>query len=89
MTFDKPSPKEGEGKKHQARAEAPTPATPSEPARGLGLIGVGTILASMVLSGFLLGYWADVWLDTRPLFMLLFAGLGFVGGILKVHKLLA
>ena len=75
--------------KDEARPQAPPSAAPAKPARGLGLIGVGTILASMIASGFLLGYWVDVWLDTRPLFMLLFAGLGFVGGILKVHKLLA
>ena len=60
------------------------PATPS----GLGLIGVGAIFASMVLSGFLLGYWTDIWLDTRPVFMLIFAGLGLIGGLLKVYKLL-
>ena len=48
------------------------------------LIGVGTILSSMVLSGFLLGYWVDDWLDTKPVFMLLFAGLGFVGGAIRV-----
>ncbi len=52
------------------------------------LIGTGTLLASMVLSGFLLGYWTDVWLDTKPAFMLVFGGFGLVGGILKVHRLL-
>ncbi len=55
---------------------------------GLLLIGVGTILTSMVLAGFLLGYVLDVWLDTRPVFMVLLCGLGFIGGILKVYKLL-
>jgi len=40
------------------------------------------------LSGLLLGYWTDAWLDTRPLFMLLFAGLGLIGGLMKVHRLL-
>ncbi len=63
---------------------APDSSKPS----GLALIGTGTILASMVLSGFLLGYWMDVWLDTKPAFMLVFGGLGLVGGILKVHRLL-
>ena len=52
------------------------------------LIGVGTILSSMVLGGFLLGYWVDGWFDTKPIFMLLFAGLGFVGGTIRVYKLL-
>ena len=86
MTTDKSSPEERA--KNEARPKATVPAAHARPARGLGLIGVGTILASMVLSGFILGYWADVWLATGPLFMLLFAGLGFVGGILKIHKLL-
>ena len=53
------------------------------------LLGVGTILTSMVLSGFLLGYWVDAWLDTQPVFMLIFAGLGFVGAAIRVCKLLA
>ena len=55
---------------------------------GLALIGVGTMLTSMVISGFILGYAADVWLDTRPIFMMLLGGLGFVGGILKVYRFL-
>lgn len=88
MTLGKPSPEGEKREKDEARRKASDPAASAKPARGLGLIGVGTILASMVLSGFILGYWADVWLDTGPLFMLLFAGLGFVGGILKIHKLL-
>lgn len=52
------------------------------------LLGVGSLLSSMVLGGFLLGYWVDGWLDTKPIFMLLFAGLGFVGGAIRVRKLL-
>ncbi len=59
-----------------------------QPRTGLALIGVGTVLTSMVLSGFLLGYATDAWLDTRPIFMLLFGGLGFIGGILKVYRFL-
>ena len=55
---------------------------------GLLLISVGTMLSSMVIAGFLLGYGLDVWLDTKPIFMLIFGVMGFVGGILKVYKLL-
>jgi len=55
---------------------------------GLLLISVGNMLASIMISGFLLGYWLDVWLETTPVFMLLFGALGFVGGFLKVFKLL-
>ncbi len=64
------------------------PNAPEPPRSSWALIGTGAILASMVLSGFLLGYWTDVWLDTKPAFMLIFGGLGLVGGILKVHRLL-
>ncbi|MFQ5470844.1 MAG: AtpZ/AtpI family protein [Gammaproteobacteria bacterium] len=56
---------------------------------GLMLVGVGTMLTSMVVAGFLLGYLADLWLDSQPVFMLLCGGLGFVGGFLKVYKLLS
>lgn len=56
--------------------------------RSLLLIGVGSMLTSIVVSGFLLGYFVDAWLDTRPVFMMLLGALGFVGGILKVYKLL-
>ena len=55
---------------------------------GLLLISVGSMLASIMISGFLLGYWVDAWLDTSPVFMLSFGALGFVGGFLKVFKLL-
>ena len=53
------------------------------------LIGVGTHLAAMVIAGFLLGLVLDTWLETQPVFMMIFGCLGFVGGILKAHKLLS
>lgn len=53
------------------------------------LVGVGTMLTSTVVSGFLLGYGVDYWLETTPMFMLLFGALGFVGGGLKVYKILS
>ncbi len=56
---------------------------------GLALIGVGTILTSMMLAGLLLGYGLDKWLNTLPLFMFSLGCLGFVGGLLKVYKLLS
>lgn len=52
------------------------------------LISVGTILTSMIASGFLLGFAIDYWLDTQPWFMLALGVLGFIGGLLKVYKLL-
>ena len=55
---------------------------------GLLLIGVGTILSSTVVAGFLLGYLTDRWLETAPIFLLSFGLLGFVGGLLKVYRML-
>lgn len=55
----------------------------------LVLLGVGTMLTSMVITGALLGYALDAWLDTRPLGMLALGTLGFVGGMLKVYKMLS
>ena len=56
---------------------------------GVLLVGAGTWLTSMIVSGFLLGYGLDAWLDSRPVFMLVFALFGFVGGILRIHKMLS
>lgn len=56
---------------------------------GWVLIGVGTMQTSMIVAGFLLGYGVDWWLDSQPIFMILFGGLGLVGGVLKVYKLLS
>lgn len=53
------------------------------------LIGAGTMLTSMVAAGFLLGYAVDAWLDIRPVFMMLFGGLGLVGGFMKAYQLLS
>jgi ATP synthase protein I len=52
------------------------------------LIGVGSMLTSMIAAGFILGYAVDWWLGTAPLFLLGLGILGFIGGILKVYKLL-
>ncbi|HEY5603999.1 MAG TPA: AtpZ/AtpI family protein [Gammaproteobacteria bacterium] len=56
---------------------------------GLLLISVGSLLTSMVLAGFLLGYGVDVLFDTQPVFLLSFGLLGFIGGILKAYKVLS
>ncbi|MDO9371812.1 MAG: AtpZ/AtpI family protein [Gammaproteobacteria bacterium] len=55
---------------------------------GLALMGAGTMLTSTVLVGLLFGYGLDVWLGTLPLFMFILGCLGFVGGILRVYRLL-
>lgn len=52
------------------------------------LIGVGTHLTAMVVTGFAIGYGVDSWFETKPIFMMILGVLGFVGGILKAYKLL-
>jgi len=54
----------------------------------LVLVGVGTMLTSMSVVGFVLGWAVDHWLETSPWFMLGLGMLGFVGGFLKVYKML-
>lgn len=60
-----------------------------KPALNFLLIGAGSMFTSMVIAGFLVGYFFDELFDTKPLFLLGCGVLGFVGGILKVHKLLS
>lgn len=55
---------------------------------GLLLIGVGQILTSMIVSGFLLGYLLDVYFGTLPIFLLILGGLGFAGGFIKAYQML-
>jgi len=50
--------------------------------------GVGTVLSSMAISGFILGFATDQIADTEPLFLLLFGFLGVLGGTMKAHKFL-
>lgn len=52
------------------------------------LLGVGSMLTSMIAAGFILGYVVDVWLGTEPLFLLILGFLGFIGGFIKVYEML-
>ena len=56
---------------------------------GLLLIGVGSVMTSMIVAGFILGYLADMWLNTQPIFLISFGALGLIGGFLKVYRLLS
>lgn len=51
-------------------------------------VGVGTMVSSMSIAGFMLGYFTDSYFGTVPLFLLLFGFLGVLGGIMKAHQLL-
>jgi len=60
----------------------------SKPALNFLLLGAGSMFTSMIIAGFLVGYVLDTLFGTMPIFLLSCGVLGFVGGILKVHKLL-
>lgn len=53
------------------------------------LIGVGTNLTAMVVTGFALGFFVDSWLGSKPIFMMILGCLGFVGGVIRAHILLS
>ena len=53
------------------------------------LVSVGSMLTSMIAAGFILGYVVDMWLKTQPIFLLSFGALGFIGGFLKVYRILS
>lgn len=57
------------------------------PAVNYLLLSAGSIFTSMLIAGFLVGYAIDQIFETTPIFMLLCAVLGFIGGMQKVHRL--
>ena len=44
-----------------------------------------TLVGAVLFAG-LLGYFLDRWLHTKPIFMLILGGLGFVGGVREVIR---
>lgn len=60
----------------------------NKPALNFLLLSAGSMFTSMIVAGFLVGYVFDLLFGTMPLFLLSFGVLGFVGGMMKVHKLL-
>jgi ATP synthase protein I len=61
--------------------------TPNK-APNLLLISAGSMFTSMVVAGFLVGYWLDALFDTQPLGLIGCGILGFIGGGKKVYDLL-
>lgn len=60
----------------------------SKPALNFLLLSAGSMFTSMIVAGFIVGYVIDTLLDTTPIFLLGCGVMGFIGGIMKVHKLL-
>lgn len=57
------------------------------PAANYLMLSAGSIFTSMLIAGFLVGYTLDEVFETRPIFMLACALLGFIGGLQKVIRL--
>ncbi|WFE69426.1 AtpZ/AtpI family protein [Thiomicrospira sp. R3] len=53
------------------------------------MIGSGQMYASMIISGFIVGYFIDYLVGTTPIFMLLCGLLGIIGGTLKVQRMMS
>jgi ATP synthase protein I len=65
-----------------------TSSSKQKPALNFLLMGAGSVFTSMIVAGFLVGYVFDQLFNTTPLFLLACGVLGFIGGIMKIHKLL-
>jgi ATP synthase protein I len=78
------TPQEDATEKKRQRAEKHR----KKPALNFLLLSAGSVFTSMMISGFLVGFILDELFDTKPLFLLSCAVLGFIGGMMKVHKLL-
>ncbi|MBD3767109.1 MAG: AtpZ/AtpI family protein [Gammaproteobacteria bacterium] len=46
------------------------------------------MFTSMVVAGFLVGYWLDSLFDTQPFGLLICGVMGFIGGARKVYDIL-
>ncbi|UQB42161.1 AtpZ/AtpI family protein [Thiomicrospira microaerophila] len=53
------------------------------------MIGSGQMYASMIISGFIVGYFIDYLAGTTPIFMLLCGLLGIIGGTQKVQRMMS
>jgi F0F1-type ATP synthase assembly protein I len=45
------------------------------------LLGIGAVVAGVLVAGLALGWWIDTLLDTSPIFVLVGIALGIAGGI--------
>src|SRR5438128_1402864 len=70
--------------------EPPAGRSPDERGPGSGgnmrLAGLGVELAAAVVGGSLLGYWIDRRFGTAPLWLLICAGIGVIGGLYNLIR---
>lgn len=72
-----------EGKKTGEKSGQNAPS----PALNYLLLSAGSIFTSMLIAGFLVGWFLDQLFGTTPIMLLACAVLGFIGGLQKVHRL--
>lgn len=75
-------------KEEPTQVSAETAPKKHKPALNFLLLSAGSMFTSMIIAGFLVGYVMDLFFETTPLFLLSCGVLGFIGGMMKVHKLL-
>lgn len=75
-------------KEDSTPVSAETSSKKHKPALNFLLLSAGSMFTSMIIAGFLVGYFIDLFLETTPIFLLSCGVLGFIGGMMKVHKLL-
>jgi F0F1-type ATP synthase assembly protein I len=50
--------------------------------------GLGFVLFASIGGGYFLGWLVDRWLGTAPIFGLILAGLGMVGGLIEILQIM-
>lgn len=72
----------------QAKDKTPAAAEPSQDAENMSTgIRAGTELVGAILGCALIGYGLDVWLDTKPLFLIGLLILGVATGFYNVYRI--
>lgn len=90
MGDDKENPKQETFEQRLSRAqmkvqEAPDPDEPDNASNVAFRMGVDLVAGTGV--GAFMGYWVDIWFDTKPLFLIVLLILGFVTGVRNVVRL--
>lgn len=77
-----------EARAKQDQVDGPRPPKITEQkgnASGAAIRAAADLTAALLVGGFI-GYWADRWLHTTPLFMIVFFFLGFAAGFLNIYR---
>lgn len=50
-------------------------------------VSMGSTFTAMLLAGFIVGYFFDNFFDSKPFFIIGCGFMGFIGGLMKLHKM--